>query len=209
MARAFHQARDHVLKSFYYYILKSNRFAYLNAEEMIPIVGDMSSAHIYLIMKALEDDQFLECEEDENTGGEIFRLNARGMMGAEQAILDGGQSLDEFEQSFYANIPDEMPVQIRSDDADILQVKATLDELAVHLEKANDIGELSELEKDAATAEVRGIRTELDGKQLRPATFVGRVEETLGWIIKKAGETTVSELAKKALELILKYFGIL
>jgi DNA-binding PadR family transcriptional regulator len=203
VARNFLDAKAHVLKSFYYYIIKSDSFAFLSADDLRPIVSDMSSAHIYLALRSLRDEKLVEDDEDDH-GQEIFGLTEAGVLNAEKLIVDSGLTLDEFEHSFYSEIPEDDPVELRHDD--LAEARKALADLEKQITEANDIGDLTESDREAAASEVSQLRAALDGNAVRPATFLGRVSETLGWIIKKAGETTVSELAKRALGLLFKYF---
>ena len=103
---------------------------------------------------------------------------------------------------------DETIQALTQDSPEVLAAKQAIDELQSALHTANDVGNLSVSERQAAIAEIGGLRKILDGSTVRLRYTIDIARRSLRWIAEKAGGTIIESLAQSAFLNILKIFGL-
>jgi hypothetical protein len=98
-------------------------------------------------------------------------------------------------------------VEFDHNSSEFQSVEKELAQLDAALEKGNDIGEMTSRDVEAARGELSSLRLLIKQAVVRANIVFVRASELVGWITKKAGATLVAELAKKALEVIIKLLG--
>lgn len=73
--------------------------------------------------------------------------------------------------------------------------------------RSNEIGETLGDDRDLAIEEVQQLETMASRPRVRVEPLVSLARKTLGWIVEKAGLASVSDLAKKALALLIDWLN--
>lgn len=87
------------------------------------------------------------------------------------------------------------------------EVRASLSALAEQLAVGNDQGNLSEAEREEGRREVSTLSHAFDGEAIRTGWLLALAKNCLKWISDRAAESTIGDLALRAFDVIIKWFG--
>lgn len=99
-------------------------------------------------------------------------------------------------------------ITLNPDDSNVKQAIRDAKKLAIDLEVANDIGNMTDKEVVIASREVSNIANILEGYSLRKREFGEQVKSCLSWIGEQAVGTIVGSSAMALLALIASIIGI-
>jgi hypothetical protein len=100
-------------------------------------------------------------------------------------------------------------VTLNHNDPVLEEIRHSLDVLREKILQANDIGDMTEGERDTAVTEVIQLNSMLSASQVRIAAVVDGARGTLRWIADRAGGAVIGAMALAILQAICSYFGIL
>ncbi|HEY0413203.1 MAG TPA: hypothetical protein VGD66_08675 [Allosphingosinicella sp.] len=100
-------------------------------------------------------------------------------------------------------------VTLGHNDPVLEEIRQSLEVLRERILSANDIGDMTEAERNIAATEVSHLRLMLQEPQVRIAAALGRAEGTLRWIASQAGAAVIGAMALAILQAICSFFGVL
>lgn len=206
MVKGFHEDRFDILVALYGYFLTEDGGHEVTARDLkAKAVLLYSTSYISLALKNLEEQRFVESDVGQNND-DFFTMTEDGVIRAENEILERGMTLDEFEVQFRRRLNSGLIVD--TDNDYLRSADQALSDLQQHLNRDNDIGDLSADERDVALIEVGELREAIAKPKVRTSYLWTKANEILLWIAEKGAGAAVGELAKTALRHIHSFINV-
>ncbi|HMG48441.1 MAG TPA: hypothetical protein VK614_13400 [Allosphingosinicella sp.] len=100
-------------------------------------------------------------------------------------------------------------VSLDHNDENLRNIDVELEVLRQRILRGNDVGDMTDAEREAAASEVYQLHLMLQDRQVRIAALIERSRGTLVWIADKAGGAAIGTMALAILQAICSYFGVL
>jgi DNA-binding PadR family transcriptional regulator len=199
--------RIDILLDLYGFFITHEAGPWITASEFKRRAGlRLSTSYISLVLEGLEKQGDVEADVGDHDTN-IYTLTEAGVLSAEKEVLGRGLTLDEFEAAFRQRADVGLIANVSPNDADINAAKQALSELEQRLNFDNDLGLISEEEKQVGLEEVRELQETISKPTIRLNYLWAKANEVLIWIVEKGGGAAVGEVAKAALRHIHQFIN--
>ena len=183
-----------------YYRVESDRFAGVFGN----VAGTESLRHYRLISDFADQTEYKVLESYNDLGSDWLGDALSTYSDEIASYFDGiGTAADNFEM-----VPASDRVVSRLDnESAVEQIEDALRAIQSEVQNSNEVGDALGDLKGVALSELKGLSSGLNEPIVRSSNFLSQARSTLGWLAKKCAETSVSELIKLALKLIIGWLS--